>query len=166
MFPHAHTPLPIPVLSMEEKKHFPPIISLDYIFISNSWGFPLESRRAHSAYTTKITVFFFFFSLRLGLKFLGRFLIKIRNKNFIWLQKKGGSKEVKKERKKREKRVPTIFCWPLFCIKTLAWLNDEFWRLFLSTFSISSYPFLFPDWHCFLPVPLIPHLSPSFVERF
>lgn len=45
---------------MEEKKHFPPIISLDYISIKEELEGSLRIEKGCSCNTLKITVFFYF----------------------------------------------------------------------------------------------------------
>lgn len=70
----------------QKKKHFPPIISLDYISIKEEQEGSLRLEKGCSYNTSKISGFLF----RLSPKMLNYFLFKMKNKNFIWLQKKDG----------------------------------------------------------------------------
>ena len=96
--------------------------------------------------------------LRLAPQILSSFLFKMKNKNFIWLQRQGRRKEVEKEKQGREERESKkekrkFPQFPLtFSFVLKVWLGSA--MRILKVFSISpSSSFLSLTWHYFLSPP-------------
>ena len=165
MFPLAHTPLPIPILWRKNTLLSPNHFSWLYFMRELEGSFRIV--KGHFCNTLKLLFFFFF--LRLAPQILSSFLFKMKNKNFIWLQRQGRRKEVEKEKRggekresKKEKRKFPQF--PLtFSFVLKVWLGSA--MRILKVFSISSSSsFLSLTWHYFLSPPK--KHSPEFFRDF